>query len=522
MRSWVRAGSGAAAEGGWLSPRARLAIGLILMMVAWTFLLAADGGLQIRYFRDGATPMRFVQIDPLVRADLHARLHEDESLAVDDDEHVRAPLPGVVVVHGYAGSSTLMLGYARVLARAGYGVMLVDLPGHGANVRPLEPGAVEDALREARATLAGQPEVDPERIALLGHSMGAGAVLEAGVRQPGDVSAVIAISPVGAPVTPSAPRNLQLQAGGWEPAFVERARRLLEQAGGAGDAFAQGLARALVVVPRADHLGILFRGASHDAARSWLDSVFGADPMAQPATDRRMLWWLIHLAGAMLFVSSMAPGDARKPTFQPREGPWSQWLAFVLAPFVATLLCWLLSRVMDLGNLGSVAVAPALALWFAVAGAVLLFVPFRFVRFEATHGLRGLLAFAFLWMAVGATAGLVWLDWGIEGPRLLLWPLAALAAIPWFTAMEGLRHGARGGARLLWWLGESALLMAALWLAAVLIPGLGVVMLLLPLVPLFLGVLTVVSSRVNDPLAAGIGCGLFWGWLLVVAFPIVG
>jgi len=40
-------------------------------------------------------------------------------------------IPGVLVAHGFAGS--LMLGYAHVLAHAGYAVMLWDFGGHGAN-----------------------------------------------------------------------------------------------------------------------------------------------------------------------------------------------------------------------------------------------------------------------------------------------------------------------------------------------------------------------------------------------------
>jgi dienelactone hydrolase len=53
------------------------------------------------------------------------------------------PFPGVVVVHGFSGSSRLMDGIGIAFARAGWLAAMPDLSGHGAN--PESPGVEADA-----------------------------------------------------------------------------------------------------------------------------------------------------------------------------------------------------------------------------------------------------------------------------------------------------------------------------------------------------------------------------------------
>ncbi len=127
----------------------------------------------------------------------------------------------------------------------------------------------------AYSVLIEQPEVDPGRLALLGHSMGSGAVMTAAIRDPERYAATIAVSPTSAEVTPDAPRNLLLQAGSWEGRFIDNAQKLLAQAGGERGNFAAGQARRLTIIPNAEHISILFRGQSHRAALDWLANAFG-------------------------------------------------------------------------------------------------------------------------------------------------------------------------------------------------------------------------------------------------------
>ncbi len=103
--------------------------------------------------------------------------------------------PAVVVMHGWGGNAALMLPLARPLHVAGYATLFVDARCHGASDDDdfaSLPRFAEDG-EHAFAWLAAQPGVDPARIAVLGHSVGAGAVLLAAARTP-QVAAVVSVA----------------------------------------------------------------------------------------------------------------------------------------------------------------------------------------------------------------------------------------------------------------------------------------------------------------------------------------
>ena len=103
--------------------------------------------------------------------------------------------PAVVIVHGLGDSLESYVDRAEPLHRRGHTVLLLDLRAHGASEgRYTTLGAREredvraamDALRKAGRAGAG--------LVLMGHSMGAVAVLRAAVGQP-DIRAVIVEAP---------------------------------------------------------------------------------------------------------------------------------------------------------------------------------------------------------------------------------------------------------------------------------------------------------------------------------------
>lgn len=111
------------------------------------------------------------------------------------------PQPAVVVVHGWGGNAALMLPLARPLHEAGFAALFIDTRCHGASDDDSFtslPRFAEDA-EHAFAWLAAQPGIDPQRIALLGHSVGAGAVLFAASRTP-QVAAVVSVAAFSHPV----------------------------------------------------------------------------------------------------------------------------------------------------------------------------------------------------------------------------------------------------------------------------------------------------------------------------------
>ena len=103
--------------------------------------------------------------------------------------------PGVVAIHGWGGNAELMLPFAVQLHRSGYATLLVDARNHGrsdADSFSSLPRFAED-LEHGLEWLAAQLEINPHRIALLGHSVGAGAALLVASRRD-DVAAVVSIA----------------------------------------------------------------------------------------------------------------------------------------------------------------------------------------------------------------------------------------------------------------------------------------------------------------------------------------
>lgn len=103
--------------------------------------------------------------------------------------------PGVVLLHGWSGNAETLLPLARPLHLAGFTVLLFDARCHGRSDEDSFaslPRFAED-LEHALDWLRQQPGVDGERLALVGHSVGAGAALLVASRRD-DISAVASIA----------------------------------------------------------------------------------------------------------------------------------------------------------------------------------------------------------------------------------------------------------------------------------------------------------------------------------------
>jgi fermentation-respiration switch protein FrsA (DUF1100 family) len=94
------------------------------------------------------------------------------------------PGPAVLILNGNAGDRSHRLPLAIALAERRYGVLLFDYRGYAGNPgSPSEEGLRADALAAIEA-LAAQPEVDPERIAYFGESLGAAVAGGAATERP--------------------------------------------------------------------------------------------------------------------------------------------------------------------------------------------------------------------------------------------------------------------------------------------------------------------------------------------------
>lgn len=98
-------------------------------------------------------------------------------------ENGRQSHPTVIVVHGWGSNRSRVLRYAEPLVDRGYAVLVFDVRCHGDSEKIPAASAFmfRDDVAAAVAYMRGRPEIDSDRIAVLGHSLGGfGALLALG------------------------------------------------------------------------------------------------------------------------------------------------------------------------------------------------------------------------------------------------------------------------------------------------------------------------------------------------------
>ncbi|HWS38150.1 MAG TPA: alpha/beta fold hydrolase [Actinoplanes sp.] len=211
--------------------------------------------------------------------------------------------PGVVVAHGFSGSAKLMAPFGDTLAARGYVVVLLDFAGHGANTGPLPDQSastgestrtLDHDLDVAVARLRSLPDVDPSRIALVGHSMGAGAVTRYAAAHP-EITATVAISlPGPGAASPQGPAGLLTLVGALEfPGFQATAETVA----------AQRPDRRADTIAGVEHITVLYAPETHRETVAWLDTAFGG-----PLNDAPIPFPARRLIGAALLVLALLIG----------------------------------------------------------------------------------------------------------------------------------------------------------------------------------------------------------------------
>jgi pimeloyl-ACP methyl ester carboxylesterase len=482
-----------------------LALGIILIAISVWQIAAAQKGLEVISLPDTNPPVTIITPAGLTPASRST----------------------VLIAHGFAGSSVLMRGFALTLAHAGFTTVSWDFEGHATNPNPFSLSATSaDLLKEAESALseaAATGEIDTQHIAILGHSMGSGVALSYGQNYP-NTYATIAISPVSQSVTPALPHNLLLMAGSLEPQFVSSAEKLLAMAGGDGGSLKDGTARQLTVIPNVEHISILFSPTAHAAASDWLVGTFGVQPGATNYIDRRILWFGLGIVGFLFLsftgVNSFITTRPHLPAIPPF------WLKLVVLPcggVGAVLILWLVSLLgVDLSELLGMLVGGYIIVWFGVAGVIsLIIMRPRFTWPVFKDLLKALIAFAALWLGVGLLGNFVWLPWLLIPARLVLWVPAAIITLPWFLAAGLAAEDSSPVAQVGWWLAQVVVVIGSLYLALSINPGLGFIFLILPVVPIMLGLQSLAVSPRHGHWAYALSGAMFTGWLLMAVFPII-
>jgi dienelactone hydrolase len=447
--------------------------------------------------------------------------------------------PVVMMVHGYTADRASVSVLARRLALNGYAALALDVRGHGANRSGLtqDPdgsGLFED-LSAAADFLRASAWVDGSRLAVLGHSMGAGAALRFAERDAA-VDAAVMLSGGWALVGPHRPPNaLFLYADRDPPGAREALPRLAARLAGVpaaangeryGD-FASREAVRVLEMPGNDHSTILWSKAAAREIVAWLDASFGvkrtgelelAEPRAMPLALAGLALPVV-LVGVGLAVGGLAP-------MWPRRTAAVSGLAALAA---GLLLALPIVSVVPLASFLAMDVADALGALLFYAGLLLC----------AALALRGTVlvpagglgrSFAAAGAGFAAVYALV-APLGVLAHRLVPTPERALAALvltalfaPFFLAFEALlRRGSPAAAAGLGLAGK--LLVVAILVAGVFVGVVPFVLILLiaPLVGVFVLAeiaATAIYASSGNLLASALLQAAWLAWMIAAMMPL--
>jgi dienelactone hydrolase len=381
----------------------------------------------------------------------------------------------VIMGHGYSSDQQGLSTMARSIARAGYATLTFDFRGHGANRNRFQ-GNLNDDLKAVVDWAQTSPYVDPTRIAVLGHSMGAGAALDFSTLDK-RVAAVIPVSGGDAPNDVYTPPHVLFLVASGDPGPIHDS----QEAAAATLQRRTGVDVQSVEISGTDHLSVVSDGRSFDAITKFLDGAFGTptDRLSTGRDDPRISTALRYALIVVVLFGFLGrlTGRAVKPLATgTAPGAWLLLAGASLftLPLLATGGFWIL----PVGAGQQVAIASLFAaavLWsaryFARTGALTgpvatwigegEWLPFRSVAVPGI--LAGLAMFVLL-----APVGVIRHATVPNFERLVYWAILAAAMVPFFAAFEAIiRRGNTWQSLGLGLLGRALLLV-------VLLVGLGV------------------------------------------------
>jgi len=436
--------------------------------------------------------------------------------------------PLVIVAHGYMADQNIMSSIARSLARAGYGALTFDFRGHGANTHPFQ-GELHADLSAALDWAGRSPEVDGTRVVLLGHSMGAEAVLEFASRDSRPL-AVIPLSGGNVVDDIRVPPNVLLISSSGDPKPIRDRQAQVER-------YLAGRTHVRrIVVQGKDHVTELWSSRVIDESVHWFDAALGVRRTSPPPglADPRL-----GTAGLYLLVATILLG-------------FVGWLAGRLVPPLPTTTMvgsWVLLLLALLLTLPLLAVGPpgllplsedSVVTSLAVAGGLLWAMRWLAAR-RAIGGsvpswigtgewlplrsvlVPGLAAGAALFVLLNPL-GAVFHRLIPTPERLVLWVAVAALVLPFFAAFEAIVRRGTVLRSIGWGVLGRVVLLAALYLgvaSAAFPPVVGIV------VPLLLGLFLLLEvfaataySAGRNPALIAVVDAIFVAWIVTATIVV--
>jgi dienelactone hydrolase len=142
--------------------------------------------------------------------------------------------------------------FVKVAQEGGYAVLTVDLRGHGqSGGEKTFDSSMDNDVDAALAWLKASPDVDGNRMGIVGASLGANLALRGGARYP-EIKSVIMLSP-----------GMQLWKIGIDKAIVEYGARPLLLVASKDDAYPAGTVQTLSKKALGDHQLQIYPGKEH-------------------------------------------------------------------------------------------------------------------------------------------------------------------------------------------------------------------------------------------------------------------
>jgi dienelactone hydrolase len=381
----------------------------------------------------------------------------------------------VIMAHGYSSDQQGLSTMARSVARAGYATLTFDFRGHGANRHRFE-GNIDQDLAAVIDWAQTSPYVDPARIAVLGHSMGAGAALDWSTLDK-RVAAVIPVSGGDAPNDVYTPPHVLFIVAAGDPGQIHDG----QAAAAAQLKQRPGTAVKSIEISKTDHLSVVSDGRTFDAITGFLDNAFGTptDRLSTGRDDPRRATATAYAFVAVILFGFLGRLAGRAVPPLPTTTAPGAWILLAAASLLTLpLLATGGFSILPIGAGQQVAIATMFAaavLWSAryfvrtgfVTGTVAEWVgdgewlPWRSVGVPGV--LAGLAIFVML-----APAGVVLHATVPNLERLVYWVILAAAMLPFFAPFEAIVR--RGGT----WAALGFGLLGRALLVGVLLIGLGI------------------------------------------------